>query len=542
MNFDRDRAVARLMEFLAVEGITGQEKAIGSAVERSLREAGVPAGWIKYDDANALIPLPTETGNLIVTFPGTQPGPRRMLSTHLDTVPLCAGAKPVRKGPKIVPQGKTALGGDNRTGVACLVTTAATLLEQKIPHPPLTFLFTVREESGLWGARFVKPAELGNPTMGFNADGGSPRQYTIAALGADRWEVEIFGKASHAGVHPERGISATLVAALAISQIHKDGWFGKIVKKGHEGTSNVGPFGDEQGRSAGQATNVVTDYVKILGESRSHEMSFIGEITKAYAAAFQEAAKTVKNAAGQKARVKFTKRRDYFPFRLKETSPVVRFAVDAAKRAGWDAELRSGNGGLDANWLTRLGIPTVTFGCGQNNIHTVDEFVLIDDYLDGCKGAPDQGILAYSMGADGSGGDLLSRPACGSRMPPSPEYLDKGLHFMHMDGRAVFRWAVAILCDTIQDVLDYAQFKHEDVQLYLPHQANIRIINAAIDVLKINRNKVFNNLEKYGNTSAGSVPLALDEAINEGRIQRGDHLVMSGFGAGLAWGTALMKW
>jgi 3-oxoacyl-[acyl-carrier-protein] synthase-3 len=158
------------------------------------------------------------------------------------------------------------------------------------------------------------------------------------------------------------------------------------------------------------------------------------------------------------------------------------------------------------------------------------------------KGRPDQGILAYSLGADGSGGDLLSRPACGSRMPPSPEFLSKGLHYMHMDGRAVFRWAVAILCDTIQDVLSFAHFKPQDVDLYLPHQANIRIINAACDVLKISRNRVFNNLEKYGNTSAGSVPLVLDEAIQEKRLKRNDLVVMSGFGAGLAWGTALMRW
>src|SRR5436190_8921827 len=129
MNFDREHAVARLMEFLAVEGITGHEKAIGVTVEKSLRAVGVPGRWIKRDNANASIPLPTETGNLIVSFPGTLSGPRRLLSTHLDTVPLCAGAVPVRKGAKIVPQGKTALGGDNRTGVACLVTAAATLLE-----------------------------------------------------------------------------------------------------------------------------------------------------------------------------------------------------------------------------------------------------------------------------------------------------------------------------------------------------------------------------------------------------------------------------
>jgi 3-oxoacyl-[acyl-carrier-protein] synthase III len=158
------------------------------------------------------------------------------------------------------------------------------------------------------------------------------------------------------------------------------------------------------------------------------------------------------------------------------------------------------------------------------------------------RGRPDQGILGYSMGADGSGGDLLSRPACGSRMPPSPELLEKGMHYMYMDGKAVFRWAVAILCDTIQDVLKATHLQPNDVDLYIPHQANIRIINAGIDVLGIPRTKVFNNLDRYGNTSAGSIPLALDEAIQEGRVQPGNLIVMSGFGAGLTWGTAVIRW
>jgi 3-oxoacyl-[acyl-carrier-protein] synthase-3 len=158
------------------------------------------------------------------------------------------------------------------------------------------------------------------------------------------------------------------------------------------------------------------------------------------------------------------------------------------------------------------------------------------------RGKPDQGILSYSMGADGSGGDLLSRPACGSRMPPTPELIAKGMHYMFMDGRAVFRWAVGILCDTIQDVLAASGFQPTDVDLYLPHQANIRIINAAIDVLHIPRSRVYNNLDRYGNTSAGSIPLALDEALAEERIKPGSKIMMSGFGAGLAWGTALVRW
>jgi 3-oxoacyl-[acyl-carrier-protein] synthase-3 len=156
-------------------------------------------------------------------------------------------------------------------------------------------------------------------------------------------------------------------------------------------------------------------------------------------------------------------------------------------------------------------------------------------------GRPDQGLLSYSLGADGSGGDLLNRPACGSRLPPTPELLANNMQYLHMDGRAVFRWAIGILVDTIQDVLRAACLTVHDVDLFIPHQANIRIINA-LDVLDIPRNKVFINLDRYGNTSGGSIPLALDEALTEGRIKPGSLIMLSGFGAGLSWGTALMRW
>lgn len=158
------------------------------------------------------------------------------------------------------------------------------------------------------------------------------------------------------------------------------------------------------------------------------------------------------------------------------------------------------------------------------------------------KGRPDQGIVSYSMGSDGLGGEMLCRPAGGSRTPPKADHLAQGLHYLYMDGRAVFKWAVSILCDTIQDVLKHSEQTTQDVDLYLPHQANIRIINAACDVLHIPRDKVFNNLERYGNTSAGSIPLALDEATAEGRVKPGQLALLSGFGAGLTWGTALVRW
>jgi tripeptide aminopeptidase len=384
--FDADRAVARLMRFLEVEGVTGQEEAIGREVVKALVETGVPRKAVRFDQANEQIPLPTQTGNLIVTLPGTRPGPRRLFMTHLDTVPLCAGAVPVRKGDRIVPKAATALGGDNRTGVACLVTLAATLLERNLPHPPLTFLFTVREESGLWGARFVRKEDLGDPDEGYNVDGSSASNVTVGATGAERWEVEIRGRASHAGVYPEYGVSATLVAALALGEVYRGGWFGKVVRDGQEGTSNVGSFGGKDGTaSAGEATNVVTDYVLIRGESRSHDSGLVREITAAYRDAFHHAASQVRNANGRTAKVRFQTRRDYYPFRLRETAPVVRHAVAAAERAGLTPVLRVTNGGLDANWLVRHGVPTVTFGAGQNNVHTTEEFVDVKEFLNGCR-------------------------------------------------------------------------------------------------------------------------------------------------------------
>src|SRR5436305_7533296 len=259
---DSEAAVKRLMRFLGVEGVTGREARIGKELATTLKEAGVPSGSILLDDANARIPPATETGNLIVDLPGhgaLKTADRLLFMTHMDTVPLCAGAKPKLQGRKIVNTAKTALGGDNRTGCAVLVTLAAELARQQLDHPPITLLFCVREESGLWGARHVDKAELGAPVMAFNYDGGSASNVVVGAVGADRWEVEILGRASHAGGAPERGISATMILALALAEVQAGGWFGKVVKGKRQGTSNVGPVTGGDGRPAGAATNGVTD-------------------------------------------------------------------------------------------------------------------------------------------------------------------------------------------------------------------------------------------------------------------------------------------
>ncbi len=158
------------------------------------------------------------------------------------------------------------------------------------------------------------------------------------------------------------------------------------------------------------------------------------------------------------------------------------------------------------------------------------------------KGEPHQGLICYQIGADGSGGRLLECPSGGTRRPLTREDLEAGLHYMQMDGRNVFKWAVKKLAQTIELVLSKAGMSVYDVSLYLMHQANIRIINYAMEQLGVPMDRVYNNLERYGNTSAASIPISLAEVLEQKRIKPGDTILLSGFGAGLTWGTALFRW
>ncbi len=152
------------------------------------------------------------------------------------------------------------------------------------------------------------------------------------------------------------------------------------------------------------------------------------------------------------------------------------------------------------------------------------------------------GIVAMDLGAKGSGGKFLSQPAGGSRMPASQETLDNKLHSIHMDGSEVFKFAVRIMASSSKRVIDEAGWSIEDLDYLVPHQANIRIINSAGKKLKLPMDQVHVNLDKFGNTSAGSVPIALDEAVRSGKIKRGDKVVLVAFGGGLTWGALAVEY
>lgn len=377
---DETRALDHLMDLLAIEGLSGREGKVAAAVREKLLAAGCEASCIGHDDANERIPGDYEVGNLIVDLPGTRPGPRRLFMGHMDTVPLCRGAVPVRLNGRIEAEGNTALGGDNRTSIGALVTMVETLLAQDVPRPPITVLMTVGEEVGLWGARTVELERLGNPEMGFNIDSGAPHVVIVGATGADRWQVDIHGKSSHAGVHPEHGVSAALIASRAVADVAARGFFGKIELPAGSGTSNIGRM------AGGEASNQVTDHVFVSGESRSHDKTFLAKITAAWRDAFEQAARSVTSSDGQCGRVDFRAETDYEAFEMPKDSPPVELAAERVRAVlGMEAEYLLANGGLDANYLNAKGLPTVTLGAGQHNPHTVDEYVDVQEYLDGCR-------------------------------------------------------------------------------------------------------------------------------------------------------------
>jgi tripeptide aminopeptidase len=377
---DHRKALSMVLELMAIPGRSGQEGAVARYVTRMLRDAGASAAAIRQDNANKKTLIRGEVGNLILQLPGTVRAPRRLLMAHMDTVPICVGSKPVRKG-NIVRSANPAsgLGADDRAGVAVLLSTAMQVLRHKLPHPPLTFLWAIQEEVGLHGARCVQQSMLGKPALAFNWDGSDAHKITVGATGGYRMQIEVEGLAAHAGGAPEQGVSAISIASLAIARLVRDGWHGLVQKDGQAGTSNVGYI------HGGEATNVVTDRVELKAEARSHNPAFRQRIVKEIEQAFEDAAREVKSASGQQGRARFSGRVDYESFRLADDDPSVLAAERAARAVGLEPYRAISNGGLDANWMTAHGIPTVTLGCGQVNIHTTGEQLDVTAFQKACQ-------------------------------------------------------------------------------------------------------------------------------------------------------------
>ncbi len=153
-----------------------------------------------------------------------------------------------------------------------------------------------------------------------------------------------------------------------------------------------------------------------------------------------------------------------------------------------------------------------------------------------------RGIISSHLYSDGTSWDMLYVPGGGSRIPPGVDMINKRLQFIKMRGNETFRVAVNTMCVSITETLKSNGLAADDIKLFIPHQANLRIIQAIARKLNVPMDRFMINLDRYGNTSAASIPIALDEAVKEGRIDDGDHVLLEAFGGGLTWGAVLIKW
>lgn len=373
-------AIARVMQLISISGGSGSEQLVADWITQQLQDAGIPADAFFRDTAHRKSPAGGNTGNLIVRLKGTRRGPRRLLMAHMDTVPLAVGAVPVMDGDWIRPRSsETALGGDNRAGCAVILTAILELLRQKFDYPPLTLLFTVQEETGLRGARFLSTSKLGRPELCFNWDGRDPASLIIGAVGASNLTIRIDGIASHAGAHPERGVNAAIVAATALARIRATGWHGLVKKGRSRGASNLGVI------RGGAATNVVMPDLLLEAEARSHDSDFRGRIVAAWHDAFRSATEAITTDDGRTGSLQFSEEVRYEPFRMDPSSACVLVAKQAVQAVDLKPVVQICDGGLDANWMAVHGFPAVTLGCGQHDIHTVNECLHIPEYLNACR-------------------------------------------------------------------------------------------------------------------------------------------------------------
>lgn len=387
------RAFDLVMRMMAIPGKSGEEGEVARFICEQLESAGLAKEQIAFDDAQRRALIRGEVGNLIVKLPGSMRGPRRLMTAHMDTVPICVGSKPVRKKDLVTSADpKTGLGADNRAGCAVLLNSALEILENRLPHPPLTLCWFIQEEIGLQGSHFMKRSMLGNPRLAFNWDGGSPTKLTVGATGGYRMTIHVRGIASHAGVAPEQGVSAIAIASLAIADLHRDGWHGSIKKGKRQGTSNIGAI------AGGEATNVVTDQVTLRAEARSHDAKFRQQIIDQIERSFKNAAREVRSITGKTGSVEFDGHLDYESFRLADDEPCVMAAERVIQSVGLEPFRAISNGGLDANWMTSHGLPTVTLGCGQINPHMATEALDVAGFENACRIG-----LKIATGQDGEG-------------------------------------------------------------------------------------------------------------------------------------------
>ena len=360
---NKDRIVNEFMELVRIDSLTYNERKMADKLKLKLNEMGLE---VIEDNAGELIG--GNAGNLICTFKGTKisTGDKKvspiLLMAHMDTVTPGLGKKPVIVGDLIKSDGTTILGGDDLAGVSSILEAIRVVIENDIEHGDIEIVFSVAEEGGLWGAKNLDYSKI-TSKFGFVFDsGGEIGSVAVIAPSQNRIKVVVYGKAAHAGIEPEQGISAIQIAASAISKM-------KLGRIDAETTANVGII------NGGQATNIITDRVEIEAEARSRSELKLQQQTEHMKECFKHA------AAAFGGSVDFEVDMMYPAFNIKENDKIIDFLKKASKEIGVELILEATGGGSDTNVLNGKGIQAVDMGIGMQKVHCVEEQIHIEDLI-----------------------------------------------------------------------------------------------------------------------------------------------------------------
>jgi tripeptide aminopeptidase len=358
---DTQPLVDEFCELARVESPSGQEAAIADLVVAKLQALGLT---VQRDRAGE--PIEGQCGNIIATLPATDPGlPTIMLNAHLDTVQPCCGVQPTCQGDDICSAGDTILGADDRAGIALILAALRELVARPFPHGELQVVFTIAEEIGLFGARYLDYS-LVNPRYALVFDGGRQAgEMVVAAPSAAKLTWKVRGVAAHAGVHPEQGTSAIQIAAQAIAGM-------KLGRLDEETTANIGYV------HGGLARNIVPESCEVWGEARSHDERKLAAQVSHMRQCFEQAV-----AAYPAATLEEEVQSSYKHFHLGENEEVVRLGARAAECLGLPVSYHIGGGGSDANTFNEHGITAVICACGTQNPHCLNERLHVPTLVSG---------------------------------------------------------------------------------------------------------------------------------------------------------------
>ncbi|KAB3531834.1 M20/M25/M40 family metallo-hydrolase [Alkaliphilus serpentinus] len=358
---NRDRVVNEFMELVQIDSLSGKEGNIAEVLIKKLKDLGLE---VMVDKAGEKVG--GETGNIIAKLKGTKDKPAILFSSHMDTVVPGLGVKPVIKDDVIYSDGTTILGSDDKAGIAAILEAIRLVKETDIDYPPVEVVFSIWEEGGLFGAKYLDYSSL-DAKLGFVLDsGGSPGEIITVGPAQDKIEAKIIGRPAHAGVAPEEGISAIMIAARAINNM-------KLLRIDEETTANIGVI------KGGEATNIVTPEVFIKGESRSLKEEKLKKQTDHMVKALEAAAEEMGG------KVEINVERMYPAFSIDENHQLVVKMKEVLKRMGAMANIASTGGGSDTNIMNGNGIEAINLGIGMKKPHTLEEHIHIKDLVDSSR-------------------------------------------------------------------------------------------------------------------------------------------------------------